>query len=75
MHILADWRLETRLCPILLLLTSELLFLSTLHGPRRKHSLSIVGKACLQGRCIATEDIRLLLAYSLQQERVYPVVF
>jgi hypothetical protein len=44
------WDLETRLDYNF---TNEFLFLTTLHGPRRKHSLSIVGKACLQRRCIA----------------------
>jgi hypothetical protein len=38
---------------------------SSLHGPRGKHSLFIVGKACLQRRCIATEVTRFLLAYLL----------
>jgi hypothetical protein len=51
-----------------------ILFLTTLHGPHRKHSLSIVGKACLQHRFIATEVIRLLLAYLLPQACVYKVV-
>jgi hypothetical protein len=36
-----------------------------LHGLRRKHSPYIVGKACLQRYCIATEVTRLLLTYSL----------
>jgi hypothetical protein len=48
--------------------------MKTWHGPRRKYSLSIVGKACLQCRCIATEVTRLLLAYSLPRECVYRVV-
>jgi hypothetical protein len=39
---------------------TELFFVTTLRRPRRKHSLSIVGKACLQGRCIATEVTSLL---------------
>jgi hypothetical protein len=39
-----------------------------MHGPRRKHSLSIVGKTCLQRRCIATEVTQLLLAYSLPRQ-------
>jgi hypothetical protein len=52
-------------------LITELLFIITLHGPRRKHSLSIVGKACLQHRCIATDVTRLLFAYSFTQEYVY----
>jgi hypothetical protein len=50
---------------------SELFFITTLHGTRRKRSLSIVGKACLQRRCIATE---VTLAYSLPREGVYRVV-
>jgi hypothetical protein len=36
-----------------------------LHGQSRKHILSVVGKVCLQRRCIATEVTELLLAYSL----------
>jgi hypothetical protein len=51
-----------------------LFFITTLHAPRRKHSLSIVGKARLQRRCIATEVTRLWLAYSLPRECVYQVV-
>jgi hypothetical protein len=56
-HILAGWCLETRLN------SSQLNYFSTstLHGPRRKHSLSIVVKECLQCRCIAMEVARLLL--------------
>jgi hypothetical protein len=50
-HILAGWHLETRLYSILLLPASELFFITTLHGPRRKHNLSIVRKACLW--CVA----------------------
>jgi hypothetical protein len=61
----AGWRLETRLDSMLLLPASELFLITTLHGPRRKHCLSIVDNACLQRRCIATEAIGLLLAYSL----------
>jgi hypothetical protein len=52
------------------LFSTELFFITTLHGPFRKHSLSVAGKACLQRRCITTEVIRLLLAYSLQRECV-----
>jgi hypothetical protein len=48
-----------------LFFSTELFFITTLHGPRRKHSLSVVGKACLQCCCIATEVIQLLLACSL----------
>jgi hypothetical protein len=62
-HITAGWQLEIRLTSMLLLPVSEFFFITTLHGPRRKHSLSIVGKACLECRCIATEVTRLLLAY------------
>jgi hypothetical protein len=51
-HVLADWRLETRLAYDF---WNELFFITTLHGPRGKHSLSIVGNACLQRRCITTE--------------------
>jgi hypothetical protein len=50
------------------------LFITPRHGPRRKHSLSIVEKACLQRHCIATEVIRLLLAYSLPRDCVYRAV-
>jgi hypothetical protein len=32
---------------------TELFFITPLHGPRGNRSLSIVGKACLQRRCIA----------------------
>jgi hypothetical protein len=47
---------------------------NTLHGLGRKHSLSIVGKACLQRRCIVTEVTRLFLAYSFSLECVNGVV-
>jgi hypothetical protein len=43
--------------------STELFFKNTLHGPRRKYSLSIVVKACLQRLCIVTEVTRLLFAY------------
>jgi hypothetical protein len=39
--------------------STELFFVTTLHGPRKKHGLSIVGKACLQRRCIATKVLLL----------------
>jgi hypothetical protein len=58
-NILVGWRLEARLT----LLTE--IFITALHGPRRKHSLCIFGNACLQRRCIATEVTWMLLAYSL----------
>jgi hypothetical protein len=35
--------------------STELFFITTLHGPHRKHSLSIIGNAYLQRRCILTE--------------------
>jgi hypothetical protein len=35
--------------------TIEFFSITTLHRSRRKRSLSIVGKSCLQCRCIATE--------------------
>jgi hypothetical protein len=54
--------------------STEPLFITTLDGPCRKHSLPIVRKACLKRRCIATEVTRLLLEYSLPQEYVYQVV-
>jgi hypothetical protein len=41
-HVVAGWRLETRLFCMLLVPASELFFITTLHGPRRKHSLCIV---------------------------------
>jgi hypothetical protein len=44
---------------------TDFFYINTLHGPSRKHSLSIVGKACLQGRFITTEVTLLLLTYSL----------
>jgi hypothetical protein len=50
---------------------SELFFITTFHGPRRKHNRSIVGKTSLQRLSIATEVTRLLLAYSLPRECVY----
>jgi hypothetical protein len=67
-HILAGWRLETRLD------STVLFFIIIMQGPRRKRSLSIVGKAWLQRRCIAMEVTRLLLEYSLPEECVYWVV-
>jgi hypothetical protein len=51
----ASWRLETRLNSVLLLPASERFFITILYGSRRKHSLSIVGKACLQRRCVTME--------------------
>jgi hypothetical protein len=48
--------------------STELFFITILHGPRRNQSLSIVGKACLQRHCISTEVTRLLLAYSLPRK-------
>jgi hypothetical protein len=45
------------------LFSTELFFIATLHGSRRKHRLSIVGKACVQRCCIPMEVTRLLLAY------------
>jgi hypothetical protein len=52
----------------------ELFFTTTLHRPRRKHSLPLVGKACLQRHCIEMVVTQLLLVYSLPQEFVYWVV-
>jgi hypothetical protein len=40
--------------------SAELFLTAILQGTRRKHSLSIVGKTCLQRCCIATEVTRLL---------------
>jgi hypothetical protein len=45
--------------------------MTILHGPRRKHIISVVGKSCLQRHCIATEVTLLLLLYSLSRECVY----
>jgi hypothetical protein len=53
---------------------TELFFITTLHGPCRKRGLSIVGKACLQCRCIATEVTLLMLACSLLRGCIYLVV-
>jgi hypothetical protein len=50
--------------------SSELFFITTSKAQRRKHSFSIVGKACLQRRCITAEVTRLLLAYSLLRKCV-----
>jgi hypothetical protein len=44
-------RNSTRFNSMLLLPASEIFLITTLHGSCRKHSLSIVGKACLQRRC------------------------
>jgi hypothetical protein len=70
-HIPADWRLETRLHWTA---STAHFFITTLHGPRRKHIHSVIGKVCLQRRCIATEVTRLFLAYSLPLEYDYLVV-
>jgi hypothetical protein len=48
--------------------SAELFFITTLHGPRGKHSLSIVGKAFLQRCFIATEVTQLLHVYSLPRK-------
>jgi hypothetical protein len=50
------------------LFLTELFFITTLHGPCRKHNLSIVTKARLQRRSTAMEVTLLLLAYSLPWE-------
>jgi hypothetical protein len=55
----------------MLQLPASEIFITTLHGPHRKRSLSLVRKVCLQRRCIATEVTRMFLAYSLPQECVY----
>jgi hypothetical protein len=73
-HISAGWRLKTRLNFMLLLPASEILRITTFHGPHRKYSLSVVGKACLQRCCIEMEVTRLLFVYSLPRECVYQVV-
>jgi hypothetical protein len=51
-HFLAGWRLE--LDSSLYYFSTEVFFITTLHGSCRKHRLSLVGKACLQRRCTAT---------------------
>jgi hypothetical protein len=51
-QIQAGWCLETRLDYDF---SNEIFFITTLHGPPRKHTLSIFGKARLRSRCIATE--------------------
>jgi hypothetical protein len=43
-------------------ISTELFLITTLYEPRRKHKLSIAGKACLQRRCIATEVTRVFVA-------------
>jgi hypothetical protein len=48
--------------------------ITTLHGPRIKHSISTVGKACLQRRCISTQVTLFLLMCSLLRECVCRVV-
>jgi hypothetical protein len=73
-HIPASWHLETRLDWTLLRLPKWIFFLNTLHGPCRKHGFSILGKECLQRRCLTTEVTRLLLAYSLpRNERLFSI--
>jgi hypothetical protein len=37
--------------------STELFFITSLYGPRRKHSLSSVRMICLQRRCIATYSL------------------
>jgi hypothetical protein len=58
--LLAGWRLETQVIEKIFFV----LFITPRYGLRRKSNLSIVKKACLERCCIATEVIRLLLAYS-----------
>jgi hypothetical protein len=60
-HILAGWRLETRV-DSLRLLNRSLLY-NHYVWPRRKHRLSIVEKVCLQRCCIATEVTQLFFVY------------
>jgi hypothetical protein len=67
-HILAGWSVETR--PV----STEIFFIATLHGPRRKRSLFDIEKACLQRRCTAKEVIPLLFASLLPREYVYGIV-
>jgi hypothetical protein len=65
-RILEGWHLETLLysTSILFLQVWELLLITTLHGPRRKHSLSVVEKAYLLIRCLTLEVLLLLLTAS-----------
>jgi hypothetical protein len=39
-----------------------------------QYSLSVVGKVCLQRRCVATKVTRVLLSYKLPPEYVYRIV-
>jgi hypothetical protein len=64
-------RLASRNSTLLDYFSIEPLFITILHGPRREHDLSIVGKVCLQRHFIATEVTRSLLAYSLPREYIY----
>jgi hypothetical protein len=54
--------------------STEVVFITTLHGWRRKHSLSVIGTVYWKRRCIATEVTWLLLAYSLPRKFIYGVV-
>jgi hypothetical protein len=49
-------------------LNSSLYLLCADHADHAENSLSIAGKACLRRRCMVTEVMRLLLAYSLPRE-------
>jgi hypothetical protein len=60
----AGWRLETTEFYAAIARFGTLLYN---HFARRKHNPSLVEKACLQCRCIATEVTRVLLAYSLRR--------
>jgi hypothetical protein len=54
--------------------SNEVFLITTFHGPWRKHSLSVVRKACLQRRCVGAVVTQLLLEYALPPEYVYRVV-
>jgi hypothetical protein len=56
---------KTRLYSIQL----KLFFITTFHGPRRKHNLSISGNACLQRRCMTAEVTCVLAAGMCLQSR------
>jgi hypothetical protein len=63
-YILSGWRLKTRVYSITADSNNLLCpYITPHHGPRRKHSLSIVEKACSLIRCLAI-DVLLLPAYA-----------
>jgi hypothetical protein len=70
-HVLACSRFDTRFYSLFLLPASELFFITSLHELCRNHCLHIIGKACLERRCIAIEVIRFLIAYPYLKMNVY----